>query len=161
MADKKYCIVVLDNTENVEMDLNLLSVEPINIINSQNGTVSLATFVSPLSPPRIKKALNCGDRRTFFVFELNAETCSTHIDDLDLHEFLFLELDEESEVVIDKENKEFLEEYKEYITNDDYDEDFLLGLSETEREELMDKLLSNVRNLTKNQKKILSFIASM
>lgn len=161
MGDRKYCIVVLDNTSGVEKDLGLLITEPVNIVTSQNETVAIATFESPLSPARIKKALNVGNRRSFFVFELDAKTCSAHVDDEYLHEFLFGDLDIESEMVIEDENKEFLEEYKKANLPYEYDESALLSLNEVERELLMDKLLSNARNLTNNQKKILSFLASL
>jgi len=161
MNDRKYCIVVLDNTAGVEKDLGLIISHPINIVNSQSETVAIATFESPLSPARIKKALNVGNRRSFFVFELNAKTCSAHVDEEDLHEFLFRDLDIESEIVIEDENREFLEEYKVANLPFKYDEEALLALNEEERELLIDKLLSNARNLTNNQKKALSFLASL
>jgi hypothetical protein len=161
MSDRKYCIVVLDNTTNVEKDLGLLISEPVSIVTSQNETVAIATFESPLSPARIKKALNVGNRRSFFVFELNAKTCATHVDEEHLHEFLFRDLDIESEIVIEDENREFLEEYDKANLPYKYDEKVLLTLNEEERELLIDKLLSNARNLTNNQKKTLRFLASL
>ena len=162
MKDKLYCIVVLDNTQNIENDLGFIATEPINIINGgKNNTVSVATFKSSLSPARIKKVLNIGNRRTFFVFELNAQTCSTHIDDEDLHDFLFRDLDVQSESIIEDETREFLEEYDSTKLPYKYDEEALRNLNEAERELLIDKLLSNVKNLTNNQKKTLSFLASL
>tara|TARA_R110000796_G_scaffold252137_1_gene385325 strand:- start:21300 stop:21785 length:486 start_codon:yes stop_codon:yes gene_type:complete len=161
MEDRKYCIVVLDNTSGIEKELEVLISEPVNIVTSQSETVVIATFESTLSPARIKKALNMGNGRSFFVFELNANSCSTHVDEEHLHEFLFRDLDIESEVVIEDENREFLEEYNKVNLSFKYDEKALLNLNEEERELLMDKLLSNARTLTNNQKKTLSFLASL
>ena len=161
MNDRKYCIVVLDNTAGVEKDLGLIITNPVSIVTSQSETVAIATFESPLSPVRIKKALNVGNRRSFFVFELNAKTCSAHVDEEHLHEFLFRDLDIESEIFIEDENREFLEEYDKANLPYKYDEKALLALNEGERELLIDKLLSNAKNLTNNQKKTLSFLASL
>lgn len=162
MEDRLYCIIVLDNTQKIEEDLNFIVSEPINIINGgKKNTVAVATFKSALSPARIKKALNVGNRRSFFVFELDAKTCSAHIDDEDLHDFLFRDLDVESEKIIEDETREFLEEYDSANLPHKYDEDALRNLNEEERELLIDKLLSNVKNLTNNQKKTLSFLASL
>ena len=161
MNDKLYCIVVLDNPEKIEEDLSFLVSEPVNIITSQNGTVAIATFKSTLSPSRIKKVLNVGNRRTFFIFNLDAKTCSTHIDDDILHEFLFRDLDIQTESVVEDENREFLEEYNSAKLPHKYDENALITLNEEERELLIDKLLNNVKNLTNNQKKTLSFLASL
>ena len=162
MKDRLYCIIVLDNTSKIEEDLNLIVVEPINIINGgKKNTVAIATFKSPMSPARIKRALNIGNRRSFFVFELNAKSCSAHIDDESLHDFLFRDLDVESEIVIEEENREFLEEYDSAKLPHKYDEEALRNLNEEERELLIDRLLNNVKNLTNNQKKTLSFLASL
>jgi hypothetical protein len=161
MGDRKYCILVLDNTENVESDLGLIITEPLSIISSQNDSVAIATFTSPLSPSRIKKALNIGNRRSFFLFEMDANNCAAHVDDEKLHEFLFSDLDIDSEILIDDENREFLDKYNETNLPYRYDEDELIALNESEREALTDKLLNNVKNLTNNQKKTLSFLASL
>ena len=161
MIDRNYCIIVLDNISGIEKDLELLVYEPINVINSQNETVMIATFVSPLSPCRIKKALNIGNNRSFFIFELDAKTCATHIDNKYLHEFLFKDLDFQSEMIIEEENNEFLEIYNKANLPYEYDEKGLLALNEEERELIIDKLLNNARNLTNDQKKILNFLASL
>lgn len=149
MGNRKYCIVVLDNTSDIEQDLELLIDKPLEIINSQNETVAIATFECDLSPKKLKKILNVGNRRTFFLFELDANTCATHIDDEGLHGFLFRELDMQADDI------------DELSSTDEYDEDALLKLDNVEREMLMDKLLNNVKTLNDKQKKALSFLANL
>lgn len=161
MEDRKYCIIVMDNTSKVEEDLGFIITEPLNIVNNKKDTVIIATFKTPLSPFKIKKALNVGHKRSFFIFEMDAESCAAHIDEEHLHEFLFGDLDVDSEVLIEEENREFLEEYNNSELPYKYDEDELFNLNEVERELLIDKLLNNVKNLTNNQKKTLSFLASL
>jgi hypothetical protein len=161
MKDRKYCIVVMDNTSKVEEDLGIITTEPLNVINNKKNTVTIATFKTPLSPFKIKKALNVGNKRSFFIFEMDPKSCSVHIDEEHLQEFLFGDLDIDSEVLIEEENREFLEEYNTSGLPYRYDEDALLILNEEERELLIDRLLNNVKNLTNNQKKALSFLASL
>ena len=152
----------MDNTSKVEEDLGLIITEPLNIVNNKKDTVVIATFKTPLSPFKIKKALNVGNKRSFFIFEMDPKSCSAHIDEEHLQEFLFGELDIDTEVLIEDENREFLEDS---ITKSGlpyrYNENELSDLNEEERELLIDKLLNNVKNLTNNQKKALSFLASL
>ena len=161
MSDRKYCIIVLDNTINIEEDLALIISEPLSIVNSQNDSVVIATFKTNLSPFRVKKVLNTGGGRSFFIFEMDAETCATHIEEEHLQEFLFRDLDVDSEILIEDENREFLEEYNETNLPFRYNETEFLSLDEEERELLIDNLLNNVKTLTNNQKKTLSFLASL
>jgi hypothetical protein len=151
----------MDNISDVEENISLIASEPARIVHGQNDSALIMTFKSNLSPSRIKKVINTGNRRSFFVFELNAETCSAHIDEEHLQEFMFKDLDIDSESLIEDENREFLEEYDETNLPYTYDEEKLLTLTEEERELLIDKLLNNVKNLTNNQKKTLSFLASI
>lgn len=161
MRDKQYCVVVIQNLVDAQVDIQNIASEPIRIIQSQNDTVATITFRTPLTPVRIKKILNIGNNRSFFLFELNANTCAVHIDDERVHDHLFEELDIETEILIEEENREFLEEYNESNLPHKYEEDKLLDLNEEERETLIDKLLNNVKILTDNQKKTLSFLASL
>lgn len=161
IKEKEYCILVLDNTKQIEEDLNLIVSEPFSIIHSKSGSVSIATFKTNVSPSRLKRLLNRGELRSFFIFELNANTCSAFIDDVKLQEFLFSELDRVGDELINLEKKD-----KEIIEGDDnllidYDESKLSSLSEKKRNMLIDKLLNNPDLLTDNQKKILNFLTSL
>jgi len=151
----------MDNTSKVEEDLEFIITEPLRIVNNKKDTVIVATFKTPLSPFKIKKALNVGDKRSFFIFELDAESCAAHIDEEHLQEFLFGTLDGDTEVLVEEENREFLEEHSGSELPYRYNENELLNLTEVERELLIDKLLNNVKTLTNNQKKSLSFLASL
>ena len=128
MKDRKYCIIVMDNTEGVEEDLGLIISEPLNIVNNLKDTVVLETFRTPLSPFKIKKALNIGNKRSFFIFEMDAKTCATHIDEEHLQEFLFGSLDVDSEVLIEEDNREFLEEFNNSELPYKYNEDELSNI---------------------------------
>jgi len=161
MENRNYCIIVMDNTSKVEEDLEFIITEPLRIVNNKKDTVIVATFKTPLSPFKIKKALNVGDKRSFFIFELDAESCAAHIDEEHLQEFLFGTLDGDTEVLVEEENREFLEEHSGSELPYRYNENELLNLTEVERELLIDKLLNNVKTLTNNQKKSLSFLASL
>ena len=89
MKERNYCIIVMDNTSKVEEDLEFIITEPLRIVNNKKDTVIVATFKTPLSPFKVKKALNVGNKRSFFIFELDAESCAAHIDEEHLQEFLF------------------------------------------------------------------------
>ena len=65
------------------------------------------------------------------------------------------------EVLVEEENREFIEEHSGSELPHRYDEDELSNLTEEERDKLIDKLLNNVKILTNNQKKSLSFLASL
>jgi hypothetical protein len=161
MGERNYCIIVMDNTSKVEEDLEFIITEPLRIVNNKKDTVIVATFKTPLSPIKIKKALNVGNKRSFFIFELDAESCSAHIDEEHLQEFLFGSLDVDTEVLVEEENREFIEEHSGSELPYRYDEAELSNLTEEERDKLIDKLLNNVKTLTNNQKKSLSFLASL
>jgi hypothetical protein len=161
MKERNYCIIVMDNTSKVEEDLEFIITEPLRIVNNKKDTVIVATFKTPLSPFKVKKALNVGNKRSFFIFELDAESCAAHIDEEHLQEFLFGTLDVDMEVLVEEENREFIEEHSGSELPHRYDEDELSNLTEEERDKLIDKLLNNVKILTNNQKKSLSFLASL
>jgi len=164
MEGKKYCILALDNVEGLEDDLKSITNDPIEVINSAKRTVLIATFNSVLSPVSLKKLLDKGNRRSFFIFELNAKVCSVHIDDEDLQKFLFKQLDIDGEILIEEENKEFVEIILNNNLNDgdiEYNERDLIKLTKEEKTILMDKLLSKINTLTNNEKKVLDFLANL
>lgn len=161
MEDRKYCIIVMDNTSNVEEDLERIITEPLRIVNNKKDTVIVATFKTPLSPIEIKGVLNVGLKRSFFVFELNVESCAAHIDEEHLQAFLFKTIDSDTEVLVEEYNEEFMGEHNALELPYSYNEEELSNLTEVEKELLIDKLLNNVKTLTNNQKKSLSFLASL
>jgi hypothetical protein len=153
MEEKSYCIIGLDKVDGLKKDLMSIATKPLNLVNSEKKTVLVATFNSYLDPIGIKKVLNVGKGRTFFLFEINPKSCAVHIEEEHLQEFLFKSFDESSEVY----ENELFEASHEF----EYDEEMLKGLGEDEREILIDKLLTNAPKLTDNEKKALAFLASI
>ena len=153
MEEKKYCIIGLENVEGLKKDLMGISTKPPNLVDSEKKTVLVATFSSYLEPIDIKKILNIGKGRTFFLFEINPKSCAVHIEETHLQEFLFKSLDKSSE--------EYEAELFSEVEEVEYDEAELKKLNKNDRDVLIDKLLTNASILTNNEKKALAFLASL
>lgn len=141
----------MDNVKGLDHDIDLMSVSPVNLLIGPKNTAIVATFESDLEPNQINDVLNIGGNRSFFIFELNAKSCAVHIDNPALQTLLFSEFKQQTsdEVVFDGDE-----------IPSEYDEDELSSLDKDERTKLMDKLL-DLKSLTNNQKKVLSFLASL
>lgn len=151
MENKDYCIIGMDNVSGLMHDIEKISCEPINVLMGSTNSALVATFKSKFSPEKINDNLNTGNNRSFFVFELHIDSCVVHIDDPKLHPLLFSEFENKKKIAIKSKDNTFL----------DYNEEILINLSEGDRTALMDKLIDDVTNLTNNQKKTLSFLASL
>jgi len=114
----------------------------------------VATFKTELDISRVKEILNIGNR-SFFISEMNNKTFTAHIDDREIHNVMFNELDVENQKGYEDENE------KKVTLKDSYDEKELSSLDDKERSLLMDKLLNNINELTVNQKEALSFLATL
>ena len=164
---RTYCIIGMDNVKGLEHDVNSIASAPATFVIGKKEVGMVGVFQSKLDPDRIKNVLNIGGDRTFFISELNPNTFAAHIAMPDIDKLLFGEFD--------KKQKEFARMKRSVIDyfssgltdssiveNDfDFDEEELYSLSEDQRSELIDKLLTNVDKLTDNQKKVLNFLASL
>lgn len=156
----------MDNVKGLEHDVNSIATAPAKFLIGQKKVGMIGVFQSKLDPDRIKKVLNIGGDRSFFISEMNPSTFSAHIDVPDVHKIFFGEFDKQQRnfTKISTSIRDFItsgttdERFSEF---DVYDEEQLSSLSVDERSILMDKLLTNVNKLTNNQKKALNFLASL
>lgn len=164
---RTYCIIGMDNVKGLEHDVNSIASAPAKFLIGEKQVGMIGIFQSKLDPDRIKKVLNIGGGRSFFVSELNPVTFSAHIDVPNMHKLFFGEFDKKqrdytkmSTSILDFMSSGFTDAS---MSNNDmvYDEEQLSSLSDDERSILMDKLLTNVDRLTDNQKKALNFLARL
>lgn len=167
---KEYCIIGMDNVVGLEDDIILISKETPKTLVGAKESAMISIFKTDLEIEKIKEILNVGGKRSFFISELNPSTFAAHIDENNVNEFMFGRFNKIQEsflTVKDKlfdliNNKSSITPLSEEDHDSIYDEQKILSLSEEERTDLMDRLLSsNVNNLTNNQKKILNFLASL
>jgi hypothetical protein len=154
MDVKTFCIIAMDNIKGLSDDLGNISVEPVKVLKGRKDTALVATFKTELDISRVKEILNIGNR-SFFISEMNNKTFTAHIDDREIHNVMFNELDVENQKGYEDENE------KKVTLKDSYDEKELSSLDDKERSLLMDKLLNNINELTVNQKEALSFLATL
>jgi len=171
---KNYCIVGMDNVNDLDKDIKSISEDTPKLIVGGKKVGLIGIFKSKLDVDEIKKTLNVGNNRTFFISELNPSTFSAHIDVPDIHEIFFGEFDERQKTfnILTNDIKCFISgntsNNKKTSKNNSLntveiisDEKMLSSLSETKRSEMMDELLTNVNNLSDKEKKVLNFLASL
>lgn len=165
---KEYFIIGMENIIGLEDDVNLIAIKPLKTLTGSMKSAMMATFECNLDVDEIKEILNVGGKRNFFISEMNPATFSAHIDNEDVDTYMFAEFHKKQEIFVDVRRK-----FKNFISTGitknsiseidvEFDEENLTSLSESQRSALMDELLTNdVEKLTDNQKKVLSFLASL
>ena len=180
-TEKEYCIIALDEVNDIKDDLIALASDSLKFIDSEKQTVFVATFKTIISLSNISDILREGGNKTFFIFEVNPKRCAIHIGEKHLHDILFKSLDEKilnlknkKRVSYDKneEKKMRLKEIRKLVAlknskvlnlseDDSFNEKELKNLNIKERNDKIDNLLNNASNLTNNEKKILDFLVSL
>jgi len=164
--NRTYCIIGMDNVKGLEHDVNSIASAPATFLIGQRQVGLIGIFKCKLDPDRIKKVLNIGGDRSFFISEMNPATFSAHVDVPEVHDLFFGEFDKKQKNYT-KMSTSILDFVMtgstDMISQVDviYNEEELSSLSDDQRSVLMDKLLTNVTKLTDNQKKALNFLASL
>ena len=163
MTFRNYCIIVVGDTNNVTEEVIKISNNEPNIIGK--GGLFISTFTSMLEPNELKEYFIL-NKRSFFIFDLNAPTSAYRIDKPNIHEGLFgflktIDVEKMSKDLMDSitessdiSSDNFVDDIKE-ITLDEID-----YMSSNEKQSLMDELLDRFDSLSDNDKKILEKIAS-
>ena len=165
---REYCIIGMENIIGLEDDIRLIAMKPMKSLTGPKSTAMIATFECDLDPDKIKEILNVGGGRNFFIIEMNPSSFSTHIDNEDVNTYMFGDFNKKQKIFMEAREK-FLDFVSTGMTKNskteidfEYNEGNLSSLSESQRSDLMDELLANdVDKLTNNQKKALSFLASL
>lgn len=86
MKFRNYCLVVIGNTDGVDNEIKKICETGPNSI--KGGGLVVATFSSAVEPKELNDWFRL-NKRSFFLFDLNAETSGFHIIKPDIHEGLF------------------------------------------------------------------------
>jgi|ERR1035437_3208616 hypothetical protein len=171
MKFRNYCLVVIGNTEGVEDEIKKISESGPNSI--KGGGLVVATFSSAAEPKELNDWFRL-NKRSFFLFDLNAETSGFHIIKPDIHEGLFgflktVNLDDKTEELLreinltsDTKNPKTYARPQRYrnivekkITQEDIDK-----MSKYEKEALWNKIVDNgVEKMSEDDKKLLNFLS--
>ena len=157
MKFKNYCIVFIGRTEGVIPEIEKVSETKPNILNGKGMLIT--TFTSFVSVKEISDWFK-GNKRSFFVFELNKETADAFIDKPSLQEDLFGFLKEMDEAALQDKTDEFLDAVGEPKPVDVLTETDILELTQDEKDDLLNKFIDNgLENLTEDDKKIISLLS--
>ncbi len=171
MKFRNYCLVVIGNTEGVEDEIKKISEFGPNSI--KGGGLVVATFSSSAEPKELNDWFML-NKRSFFLFDLNAETSGFHITKPDIHEGLFgflktVNLEDKTEELLreinmtsDTKNPKTYARPQRYgkilqkkITPTDIEK-----MSKYEKEDLWNKIVDNgVEKMTDDDKKLLHFLS--
>lgn len=171
MKFRNYCLVVIGNTTGVEDEIKKISETGPNSI--KGGGLVVATFSSAADPKELNDWFRL-NKRSFFLFDLNADTSGFHIMKPDIHEGLFgflrtVNLEDKTQELLREINstsdtktpkiiskKEGVkQEVDNKITEDD-----ISKMSKSEREMLWNKIVDNgVEKMTEDDKKLLQFLS--
>lgn len=155
MKFRNYCALILGKTQNALSEIEHISEIPVNFLDA-NG-VFIATFASILEPNEIKEFL-IGNKRNFFVFDLDSENSAVNIMKDNINKTLFSFLD-------DPNNKELSRKFSDMVIeqNDKVNKlnpKLIEKLSPAEKQKILDELLDiGVENLTENDRKLLPLLA--
>ncbi len=173
MKFRNYCIVVMDNTKGVSVEIRKISESKPNILDAKG--IVIATFTSAVSINELHEWFRLNNR-SFFIFDLDPSNSSVHLERENLHNFLFGFLNSSNDNILRKRANEFLNAIQDAeIIEEDQNkkpnqrvkqkdkritEFEIKNMTPSEKTELIDKLIDNgVENLTEYDKKLLSLLA--
>ncbi len=173
MKFKNYCIVIIGNTDGVYSEIESISENKPNVVDGKG--LLIATFTSVNTVKELDEQFKFFNRN-FLLFELNPNSSGFNITKENIHEGLFGflrdftddKLRDRTEALIREINstaetkdkqisfktKKTPVEKEKKITDKD-----LAEMSKKQKEELFDKLFSNIENLSDYDKEILQKLA--
>ena len=162
---RNYCAVFMANVVGVIKELNKVSETEPNYVDA--GGIFIATFTSTLTPAEMTDFFK-DNNRTFVVFDLNENYSGFHFLNEKIHKgmFGFLEdtdINEKKDLFMANlsgasETRTMAKEItdiKEQTENDELTEATILKLTPTEKNDLINKLIGDGKNISKRNKELI------
>lgn len=171
MKFRNYCLVIIGNTEGVEDEIKKICETGPNSI--KGGGLVVATFSSAVEPKELNDWFRL-NKRSFFLFDLNADTSGFHIIKPDIHEGLFgflktVNLEDKTEELLREINltsdtrnprtSSRRESYRKVVEKKITPED-IEKMSKDEKDKLWNKIIDNgVEKMTEEDKNLLQILS--